>query len=143
MSRSKELLRPVGSGLIHDSAKPIKRGVWDLYENTNPRIGIFEASFWLELDDDVHNIDRDKALEELATFIRDNIKSNIVVIEHSHHIMMGGYGSGEAAGRNFLKPQPSRKRDAVRDTIVEGFEIRLMHEDAVTFLALWQGFGKQ
>ena len=143
MSRSKEFLRPAGSGLIHDSTKPIKRGVWHLYENTKPRIGLFEASFWIELDNDVHNIDRDKALKELATFIRDNIKSNIVVIEHSHYIIMGGYGSGEAAGRNFLKPQPSRIRDSARDTIIEGFEIRMMHDDAVTFLALWQGYGKQ
>lgn len=143
MSISKESQRPAGSGLIHDSAKPHRRGVWHLYENTNPRIGLFEASFWIELDDDVHNIDRDKALEELATFIRDNIKSNIVVIEHSHHIIMGGYGSGEAAGRNFLKPQPSRTKDAARDTIIEGFEVRLMHDDAVTFLALWQGYGHE
>ena len=142
MVKFKELPRPAGSGLIYDNAKPLRRGVWDLYDNTNPRIGVFEASYWIELAEGVEcNID--VALEELATFIRDNIDANIVVIEHNHHIIMGGYGSGEAAGRNFLKPQPSRIRDAARDTIIEGFEIRMMHDDAVTFLALWQGYGKQ
>jgi len=142
MSKFKELQRPAGSGVLFANSKPLRRGVWDLYDNTNPRIGMFEASYWIELADGVE-CNYDTALAELAEFIRDNIKANIVVIEHNHHIIMGGYGSGEAAGRNFLKPQPSRKRDAARDTMIEGFEIRMMHDDAVTFLALWQGYGKQ
>jgi hypothetical protein len=142
MVKFKELPRPAGSGLIHDSAKPLRRGVWDLYVTTNPRIGIFEASYWLELAEGVE-CNYDTALAELAEFIRDNIEANIVVIEHNHHIIMGGYGSGEAAGRNFLKPQPARKKNQQRDTMIDGFEIRLMHDDAVTFLALWQGYGKQ
>ena len=135
----KELPRPAGSGFIHADAKPLRRGVWDLFENTNPRIGVFENSFWIELAEGV-SCNYDKALEELAVFIRDNVKANIVIVEHNHHIIMGGYGSGEAAGRNFLKPQPARKRDRVRDTMVDGFEIRMMYDDAVTFLALWQGY---
>lgn len=129
--------RPAGSGYLEPDAKPDKRGVWNLYENTNPSIGVFEVSFWIELDD---GVDREDALKELATFIRDNVKSNVVIVEHSHRIAMGGYGSGEAAGRIFLSPQPKRKKDLGRDSRIEGYEVRLMREDAVAFMTLWRGY---
>lgn len=132
--------RPAGSGYLEPNARPDKRGVWNLYENTNPRIGVFEVSFWIELDDNVHGIGREEALQELATFIRDNVKANIIIVEHSHRIMMGGYGSGEAAGRNFLSPQPKRKKDLSRDSLIDGYEVRLMRKDAVTFITLWRGY---
>lgn len=132
--------RPAGSGYLEPNAKPDKRGVWNLYENTNPRIGVFETSFWIELDEPVAEISREQALEELAIFIRDNVKSNIVIVEHNHRIAMGGYGSGEAAGRIFLSPHPSHKKERERDTIVDGYEVRLMREDAVAFMTLWRGY---
>jgi len=132
--------RPAGSGYLEPDAIPDKRGVWNLYETTNPSIGVFEVSFWIELDDDVHGVDREEALKDLAIFIRDNIKSNVIIVEHSHRIAMGGYGSGEAAGRNFLNPQPNHKKDLRRDSLIDGYEVRLMRKDAVTFMALWRGY---
>jgi hypothetical protein len=129
--------RPAGSGVIVKSQEPHKRGVWDLYETTNPRIGMFEVSYWLELQEGV-TTSYDEALKELAVFVRDNIKENIVVIEHGHQLVMGGFGSGEAAGRNFLNP-PKRRKSTRRDYMIEGYEVRLMWEDAVAFLALWRG----
>lgn len=128
--------RPAGSGIILASQQPYKRGVWDLYETTNPRIGIFELSFWIELREGV-DTNYDVALDELATFVRDNIKENIVVIEHGHQLIMGGFGSGEAAGRVFLDKK--RRKKTTRDYMVDGYEVRLMQGDAVTFLALWRG----
>ena len=132
--------RPAGSGIILASQQPYKRGVWDLYETTNPRIGIFELSFWIELREGV-DTNYDVALDELATFIRDNIKENIVVIEHGHQLIMGGFGSGEAAGRVFLDKK--RRKKTTRGYMVDGYEVRLMQGDAVTFLALWRGHEEQ
>jgi hypothetical protein len=140
MVKFKELPRPAGSGYLEPNAKPDKRGVWNLYENTSLRIGVFETSFWIELDDAVPSIEREPALDELATFIRDNVKANVVIVEHSHRIMMGGFGSGEAAGRDFLSPHPSSKKQRHRFMIIDGYEVRLMREDAVTFMSLWQGY---
>lgn len=137
MSKNNYNCRPAGSGCLEPNAKPDKRGVWNLYENTNPHIGVFEVSFWIELDD---GVDREDALKELATFIRDNVKSNVIIVEHSHRILMGGYGSGEASGKNFLSPQPKRKKDLGRGSLVDGYEVRLMREDAVAFMTLWQGY---
>jgi hypothetical protein len=128
--------RPVGTGIVLANQESHKRGVWDLYETTNPRIGIFEVSYWIELREGV-DINYDDALNELATFVRDNIKENIVVIEHGHQLVMGGFGSGEAAGRVFLDKK--RKKQTARDYMIDGYEVRLMWEDAVTFLALWRG----
>lgn len=128
--------RPAGTGIVLASQQPHKRGVWDLYENTNPRIGIFEVSYWIELQEGV-DANYDVALDELAVFIRDNIKENIVVIEHGHQLVMGGFGSGEAAGKVFLDKK--RRKKTTRDYMIDGYEVRLMWEDAVTFLALWRG----
>lgn len=127
--------RPVGSGGIYPNQEPIKRGVWDLYETTNPRIGSFEVCYWIEVGSKEYN--KENALNELAVFLRDNIKSNVVIVEHSHMIVMGGFGSGEAAGRVYLN---KRHRKAYgRDKTIDGYEIRLMYDDAVTFMALWRG----
>lgn len=130
--------RPAGSGFILPSQTPIKRGMWNLYETTNPRIGVFEVSLWVELEDEVphDHSEIDLALKELATFIRDNIKENIVVLEFGHSLIMGGYGNGERAGRNFLK---NGKRESDNSYFATGYEIRMMQADAVTFMALWQG----
>jgi hypothetical protein len=132
--------RPAGTGVILKSQNAHKRGVWDLYETTNPRIGVFETAYWIELQEGVQ-VSYDDALAELAAFVRDNIKENIVVIEHGHQLVMGGFGSGEAAGRVFLNEQ--RGKQTARDYMIDGYEVRLMWEDAVTFLALWRGHEKQ
>lgn len=132
--------RPAGSGYLEPNAKPDKRGVWNLYDNTNPSIGVFEVSYWIELDEPNNGINKQEALKELAIFIRNNVKSNIIIVEHAHRIAMGGCGSGEAAGKIFLSEHPSDKKDHTRDYIVDGYEVRLMRNDAVAFLALWQGY---
>jgi len=133
--------RPAGSGVIYSSQEPIKRGVWDLYETTNPRIGMFEICYWIEVGENTKEYNKENALNELATFLRDNIKSNVVVVEHSHRILMGGFGSGEAAGRVYLNKR--HRKSYGRDLITDGYEVRLMQEDAVTFLALWRGHEEQ
>ena len=125
--------RPAGTGIIKAGTKPDKRGVWDLYETTNPRIGLFDVSLWIERNDDLSHKNED-ALKEIAIFVRDNIKENIIMLEFNHKRIMGGYGSGEKAGRTYLEGDHD-----ILD-FSEGYEIRLMHSDAVTFMTLWHGY---
>jgi hypothetical protein len=132
-------LRPAGSGVIAEGTPPIKRGLWNLYNNTNPHIGLFEVSYWIELDDNADLDERLPALDELACFIRDNVKENIVVIEFGHKMLMGGYGSGEKAGNYYLNNKDIADEN---QWFKQGYEIRLMYEDAVTFMALWKGHDK-
>lgn len=128
--------RPAGSGFIYPESKPVRRGVWDLYDTSSNNIGLFEVSFWLELDDSVDRIEASKALDELATFIRDNVNENIVVIEFGSRMIMGGYGSGQKAGIYYLN---NKDLDEANEWFTYGYEIRLMRADAVTFMTLWQG----
>lgn len=129
--------RPAGSGIIKADSVPSRRGIWDLYVTSQPSIGMFDVAIWLEYSSEYSPSDevKQKALDEIAAFIRDNVKNNVIMLEFSHKRIMGGFGSGEQAGRNFLE------RDDVSDlALTDGYELRLTNKDAVTFLALWQGF---
>lgn len=137
--------RGAATGVIYSGSRPMKRGIWDLYETTNPLIGLFERSFWIELNSDTEHINdniRDAALNELAHFFENNIKDNLIFLELSTKRVMGGVSIN--AGTSYLRDQ-KRKKQKIKDKYqdeysVQGYELRMSYNDAVTFLALWQGY---
>lgn len=137
--------RGAGTGVIPSGSAPMRRGIWDLYETTNPLIGLFERSFWIELNRDTEYLNkdvRDAALEELAHFFENNIKDNLIFLEHSNLRVMGGVSIN--AGTSYLRDKERKKRniqDKYQDEYsVQGYELRMSYDDAVTFLSLWQGY---
>jgi hypothetical protein len=140
--------RGAGSGIIPAGAKPMKRGVWDVYETTHPFIGLFDRCFWIEFNDD-HQYDsrlREEALEDLSYFFDENMKDNLIMLEFSNMRIMGGIAniSGKSrAGIVYREEKERNKKHKPKfpDTpLVYGYELRFCHEDAVTFATLWPGY---
>lgn len=138
-------------GMIRAGAKPMRRGVWDLYELTNNDIGGFEKSFWLEHTDEFYfpHDQHEAALDELAVFFRDNIVDNIVFMEFTHTIIMGGVTdlqstAGKCVHRDYFQRKRWKKEGVVekfpRTPLISGYELRLSKRDAITFLTLWRGY---
>lgn len=137
MSQKKTDIRPAGTGLIFPDQPEYSRGKWILYDTTaSSSIGAFDVSFWIEPKND-YSIEPED-LKSLARFIQDNVRGNIIVLEFSHEILLGGTGSGKTAAKEYLK---SKRKGKSRNgsELVEGYEIRLHISDATVFLMLWNG----
>lgn len=140
--------RPAGTGIVYAGSKPMVRGVWDLYETTNPGIGHFQRCFWLEYGSDDHPDDELKAatLMNLAKFFEGNIKDNLIILEFYDIRVMGGVSIN--AGTSYIREVKRKKMDAKRGVVDKwpdvplllGYELRFDHDDAVTFMTLWPGY---
>ena len=138
--------RGAGSGVIRAGSKPMERGVWDVYETTNPYIGLFDRCFWLEVRASKDYLDkkqREAALSELAAFFVDNIKDNIIFLDFSSKRIMGGVSIN--AGTSYFNQKNrsarSKRKDRFPDEFhTQGYELRMSEKDAVTFLTLWKGY---
>lgn len=135
--------RGAGIGVIPAGTKPMKRGIWDMYETTNPYIGLFERCFWIEFNyESWPGRDlREAALDELATFFDQNIKDNIIVLEYAHIRVMGGVVNMTAGKAYFQEKKHRGKKKKFSDEyMASGYELRLSERDAITFATLWKGY---
>lgn len=134
--------RGAGCGVIRAGALPDRRGVWDLYDLQPYYIGMFDRAFWIEYADDIWFADehRAAALDELATFFDDNIKDNLIMMEHIHKTIMGGI-FGMKVGEEYRKRINRKKPGKFERTgLLAGYELRFSERDAVTFKTLWKGY---
>lgn len=140
--------RGAGSGIIPAGAVPMKRGIWDLYETTNPLIGLFDRCFWIEVNETAkfqRNM-YDDALEDLSYFFDKNMKHNLIMIEFSNTRIMGGVVNAQGKHNAGECYRQSKKRNEIRSpkfpdtTLILGYELRFDEEDAFTFLTLWPGY---
>lgn len=144
--------RSAGTGVILAGSEPIKRGIWDIYETTNPLIGLFDRSFWIEFN--FNNLDvrkfksniSVKSIEAFSHFVDKNFKDNLIFMEWSSIKVMGGVGSikgKQVAGKVYRREKKAKEQglgDQNYYPMVSGYELRTSQRDAVTFLTLWQGY---
>jgi hypothetical protein len=145
--------RGAGTGVILAGSNPFARGIWDVYETTNPLIGLFERSFWLEGNPNSWppNVSSrkilDEALDDFSIWVDTNLVDNLIFLEWTNIRIMGGIANihGKQIAGSAYRREKERKTKGIVDAYDDhpstvGYELRLSERDAVTFVTLWGGY---